>query len=101
MYVASFLEGHNGQTMFLDEKFLSSNTLQLHTDAAQSKGYAGIYKTQWFYGGFPEEWKNLNIMEFYPIVTVVNLWCRLFANYSILIFTYNEALVSVINKKTQ
>lgn len=37
MYVASFLEGHNGQTMFLDEKFLSSNTLQLHTDAAQLK----------------------------------------------------------------
>lgn len=35
--------------MHLDEKFLSNNTLQLHTlDAAQLKGFAGIYKNQWF-----------------------------------------------------
>lgn len=34
--------------MLLDEKFLSNNTLQLHTDAAQLKGFAGIYKNQWF-----------------------------------------------------
>lgn len=49
---------------------------------------------------FPEDWNNLNIMEFYQIVIAVNLWGRLFANYSILFFTYNEELVSVINKKT-
>ncbi|XP_062604208.1 uncharacterized protein LOC134266009 isoform X1 [Saccostrea cucullata] len=96
----TFLEKYNGKTMFLDEKFLSSNTLQLYTDAAQSKGFAGIYKTQWFYGSFPENWKNLNIMtlEFYPIVLAVSTWGRLFANHSILFFTDNEALVSVINK---
>lgn len=98
----AFLECYNGKTMFLDENFLSSNTLQLHTDAAQSKGFAGIYKTQWFYGSFPEDWKKLNIMtlEFYPIVIAVNLWGRLFANHSILFFTDNEALVSVINRQT-
>lgn len=43
--------------MLLDERFLSSNTLQLHTDVAQSKGFAGIYKAQWFYGDFPESGK--------------------------------------------
>ncbi|XP_061187278.1 uncharacterized protein LOC133195456 isoform X1 [Saccostrea echinata] len=98
----TFLEKYNGKTMFLDEKFLSSNILQLYTDAAQSKGFAGIYKTQWFYGSFPENWKSLNIMtlEFYPIVLAVAIWGRLFANHSILFFTDNEALVSVINKLT-
>ena len=30
--------------MLLDEKPLSSNTLQLHTNAAQSKGFTGIIK---------------------------------------------------------
>ncbi|XP_062590566.1 uncharacterized protein LOC134252145 isoform X1 [Saccostrea cucullata] len=98
----AFLERYNGKTMFLDENFLSSNTLQLHTDAAQSKGFAGIYKTQWFYGSFPDEWKKLNIMtlEFYPIVIAVSVWGKLFANHSILFFTDNEALVSVINRQT-
>lgn len=55
----AFLGGHYGKTMPLDERFLSSNTLQLHTDAAQSKGFAGIYKAQWFYGDFPENGKAL------------------------------------------
>lgn len=31
-----FLDSYNGKTMFLDEKFISSNTLHLFTDAAQS-----------------------------------------------------------------
>lgn len=40
--------------VFLDEKFISSNTLHLFTDAAQSKGFAGIYWRQNFFGSFPE-----------------------------------------------
>ncbi|CAC5415184.1 unnamed protein product [Mytilus coruscus] len=36
-----FLDSFNGKSMFLNESFMSSNTLELHTDAAQSKGYAG------------------------------------------------------------
>lgn len=31
------------KTMFLYEKLISSNTLHLYTDAAQSKGFEGIY----------------------------------------------------------
>ena len=44
----AFSERYSGKTMFLDENFLSNNTLQLHTDAAHLKGFAGIYKNQWF-----------------------------------------------------
>ena len=97
-----FLGEYNGKSLFLDENFLSSHTMNLFTDAAQSKGFAGIYGAKWFYGSFPDSWKSLNIMtlEFYPIVLAVEIWGSLWQNHSILFFTDNEALVSVINKQT-
>lgn len=98
----NFLSNFNGKCIFLDEKFLSSYTLELYTDAAQSLGYAGIYRERWFYGSFPLEWQTINIMtlEFYPIILAIHMWGHLWKNHSILFFTDNEALVSVINKQT-
>ena len=98
----TFLANFNGKSMFLNETFMSSKTLQLHTDAAKSLGYSGIYGSKWFYGAFPEDWKSLNIMtlEFYPIIIALDLWGELWKNHSILFFTDNESLVSVINKQT-
>ena len=98
----TFLQHFNGKSMFLNETFMSSLTLELHIDAAQSLGYAGIYKGKWFYGAFPTDWKTLNIMtlEFYPIILAIELWGSLWSNHSVLFFTDNEALVSVINKQT-
>lgn len=97
-----FLDKFNGISMFLNENFLSSLTLELYTDSAQSLGYAGIYRSRWFYGAFPEDWKKLNIMtlEFYPILLALVIWGPLWRNHSVLFFTDNEALVSVINKQT-
>jgi hypothetical protein len=65
-----FLDNYNGKTMFLDEKFISNYTLRLYTDAAQSKGFAGVYGSQYFFDSFPEQWRDINIMtlEFYPII---------------------------------
>lgn len=65
-----FLDSYYGKTIFLDEKFSSSNTLHLYTDASQSKGFSGIYGRQNFFGSIPEVWKVINIMtlEFYPII---------------------------------
>lgn len=97
-----FLDSYNGKTMFLDEKFNSSNTLHLYTDAAQSKGFADIYGRKYFFGSFSEVWKVINIMtlEFYPIILSIAIWGKLWVNHSILFFTDNEALVAVINKQT-
>lgn len=74
-----FLSSFNGKCIFLNETFLSSYTLELYTDAAQSLGYAGIYKDKWFYGAFPLEWQKLNIMtlEFYPIILALHIWGHL------------------------
>ena len=48
----SFLENYNGKSMFSNETFLSIGALELYTDAAQSKGYSDVYRSQWFYGSF-------------------------------------------------
>lgn len=97
-----FLDSYNGKTMFLDEKFISSNTLHLYTDVAQSKEFGGIYGRQYFFGSFPEVWKVINIMtlEFYPIILSIAIWGKLWVNHSILYFTDNETLVAVISKQT-
>lgn len=65
-------------------------------------GYAGVHKDRWFYGAFLQEWQNLNIMtlEFYQIILALHLWGPLWKNHSILFFTNNEAVESVINKQT-
>ena len=98
----NFLSQYNGISLFLNEHFLSNKSIQLYTDAAQSKGYAGVYQDKWFNGSFPDNWKSLNIMtlEFYPIILAIELWGNRWKNHSILFFIDNEALVSVINKQT-
>lgn len=98
----SFLQNFNGISMFLDDKFVSSKSILLFTDAAQSKGFGALYGDRWFNGCFPEDWQSINIMtlEFYPIVLAIEVWGHLWCNHSILFFTDNEALVSVINKQS-
>ena len=98
----SFLDRYNGKSMFLSERFLSSNTLSLYTDSAQSLGYGGVYGSRWFYGMFPTPWQSFNItlLELYPIVLAVNIWGPLWKNHCILFFTDNEALTAIINKQS-
>ena len=66
------------------------------------KVMGGIYKSKWFYGTFPDDWKNTNIMtlELYPIMLALEMWGFLWRNNSILFCTDNETLVAVINKQT-
>lgn len=56
-----FLARYNGKSMFLDERFLSSNTLSLYTDSAQSLGYGAIYSSKWLYGMYPPSWQAYSI----------------------------------------
>lgn len=98
------MSNFNGKCIFLNRTVLLSYTLELYTDAAQYLGYmyASVYKDMWFYGAFPSEWQILNIMtlEFYPIILALHMCGPLWKIHSILFFTDNEALESVINKQT-
>ena len=97
-----FLDNFNGRAFFLSERWATSSTLKLFTDAAASKGYGAIFGKHWFYGPFPIAWHSLNIsfLELFPITLVVHIWWATMANSCVLFFTDNAALVDIINKQT-
>ena len=97
-----FLEGFNGKCFFLEDRWITSQSLSLYTDAAASVGYGAILGNKWFHGLWPTEWTKLNIiiLEFFPIVVAMEIWGYQFTNQCILLFTDNQALVEVINKQT-
>jgi hypothetical protein len=97
-----FLVEFNGKIFFLDNNWNTSTQLKLYTDAAGSLGFGAMFGNHWCYGAWPNNWLTYNIavLEFYPIVLSLYLWGQHMENQSILFFTDNEALVSVINKQT-
>ena len=97
-----FLQAFNGKSFFLYNSFETRNWLQLATDASGSIGFGAIFETEWFYGTWPKNWLQYNIMvlELYPIVAAVVVWGNRWTNKNICFLTDNEALVSVINKQS-
>ena len=98
----SFLDDFNGRSFFLNDAWHDSLSLNLYTDAAGCLGYGGIFESEWFFGAWPDEWKQLDItiLEFYPIVLSVLLFGDKMRNQRITFFTDNAALVDIINKAT-
>ena len=97
-----FLCDFHGRSFFLDDVWLDSEVLHLYTDASGSLGFGAIFGTQWFYGRLLDSWKGFNIavLEFFPIMLSILIWCRSMHNQRILFFTDNEALVHVINRSS-
>ena len=97
-----FLDGFNLSTMFMEERWLSSETLHLYTDAAASAGFGAVFGSRWFYGAFPHGFRDCNItfLEFVPIVMAITVWAKLIRNHCIMFHTDNAALVAIINKQS-
>lgn len=95
----SFLCEYNGKTMFPLSLWNSSDTLCMYTDAAASKGYAGLLGSEWFNGHWPSYWAKYSIavMELYPIVIAVQIWARKLQNKRIIFYTDNSAVAAVVN----
>lgn len=96
-----FLENYNGRSFFISRTVLTSTELHLFTDACKF-GYAGIFQNSYFYGHFPSWWQsqNITLLELYPIVLAIEVWCTSFTNRRVILHTDNKALVSVINSQT-
>ena len=97
-----FLRNFNGRTIITNDKFISSNTLQLYTDSAQSKGFACMFKQFWVWGPFSDRIKKLhiNILELYPITLAVYLFGHHWRNKNVLFISDNLSIVFCINKQT-
>ena len=61
-----------------------------------------IFGTHWFFGEWPDGWKNFNItvLEFFPIVLAVEIWGSIMRVRCIVFFSDNQAVVEIINRQT-
>ena len=98
----TFTSTFNGVAMFIDNTWVSSDSMKLYTDTATTQGFAAVLGARWFNGRFPVIWQSYNIavLELYPIVAALELWGHLLANHSVLFLTDNIACVEVINRQS-
>ena len=73
---STFIEQYNGRTILTNDQFISSNSLQLYTDAVGSKGFACMYQQFLALGPFSDRVKqiHINILKLYPITLAVSLF---------------------------
>ena len=97
-----FLDYFNGKSFFLTDVWETSNTFELYTDLAGSRGYGAVFGTHWLYGKWPPPWHHLNIatLELFPIVIALHICGPKISNKCIILFTDNAALFDIINKQT-
>ena len=75
-----FLLSFQGAAIFLDRKWVSSDTLQLFTDAAGSIGFGIYFQGHWVQHRWPDRFKTYSIafLELFPVFVACNLWGKFF-----------------------
>lgn len=98
----SFLQRYNGCTLLTKDRFVSSLTLKLYSDAASTKGFACIHNKSWTFGAFPSLVKHhhINVLELYPIALAVQIFGHHWTNKNICFVCDNLAVVYCLNKQT-
>lgn len=98
----AFLDNFNGKSFFLEQRWVTSRSLLLYTDAAGSLGYGATFGRAWFYGKWPPAWRSycITILELYPIVVAVETWANQMTNKCVLFYSDNQSVVAIINSLT-
>ena len=97
-----FIENFIGKSVFLNDSWLSSETLHMYTDASGSLGYAALYGSKWF----AQPWLDvlvvyhISVKELFPIVLILDILGYHLQNQKVLFFSDNLAVVRVINKQS-
>ncbi|WAR01906.1 hypothetical protein MAR_008464 [Mya arenaria] len=91
-----FLNEYNGCTLFTGDRFTTSTTLKLFTDAAGSKGFACTHRSSWTF----VKQHHINILELYPIALAVTMFGHLWQNTHICFICDNMAVVYCLNKQS-
>ena len=96
-----FLESFNGISILRNVQWLSSEKLELFTDAS-NLGFAGVLQGKWFQGKWPLSWldKHISVKELFPIVLALKMWPSYLRDMQLLVLCDNEAVCYVINKMT-
>jgi hypothetical protein len=104
----SFLDKNNGTTVILDRFWSYNDHLQLFSDSAggNEKGFGVYFNGKWAQASWPQSWIQTGIMtditflELFPVVVAVSIWGSHLANKRILFRIDNQAVVTIINKKS-
>ena len=97
-----FINHFNGRHLLLNHRWLTSDHLNLFTDAAGSLGYGAIFGSHWFFGSWPSSLTNAGITfkELYPITLSLELWGPQLKDQCMTLHSDNFAVVFIINKQT-
>ena len=95
----SFINEFNGKSVFLPQKWLSSDHLTLYSDASDSVGFAAILGSEWFASLWFDELRQyqIAIKELFPIVIAMEIWGKELPNKKILFMSDNVSVVQIIN----
>ncbi|KAK3088021.1 hypothetical protein FSP39_013582 [Pinctada imbricata] len=96
-----FLEHFNGKAVLLSDKWESSDSLNLFTDASNLV-FGGVFQNKWFYGKWDASWStvHITIKELFPIVLAIELFANDMANSKVNFYSDNLAVVHIINNQT-
>ena len=96
-----FLESFNGISILRNVQWLSSEKLELFTDAS-NLGFAGVLQGKLFQGRWPLSWldKHISVKELFPIVLALKILPSYLRDMQLLVLCDNESVVYVINKMT-
>ena len=103
-----FLQEFNGVSYIPEDRWFSSDSLQLFTDSAGSAdlGAACFLDGKWCFFQWPEKWRgcevlrDMTFLEMIPVVLSMFVWGTVLANKKIILHIDNEALVYVLNHQT-
>ena len=96
-----FIKDFNGKSCFMFNKWVSSESIKMYSDAAGVHGgYAATLSGSWFVGKWPENMSALHITfkELFPIVLALEIWGHCLSYHKILFFSDNAAVVEIIDK---
>ena len=103
-----FLKNFNGECFIPDECWLTNRTLDLYTDSSGNSqlGCGAYFNGHWAQFCWPSSWKdssimkNMSLLELVPIILALFIWVSEFRNKKVSFYIDNQALVSILNKRT-
>jgi len=98
---ATFVSSWNGISI-IQSPTMSSDSLELFTDASSLKGFGAVFGNHWTYGPWPARLqdKDINFKELLAILIAVFTWKDDLINKQINIFTDNKSICSIWFKGT-
>ena len=102
-----FLSKWNGVSMFYNINSVSSDDLNLYTDASGAIGFGGYFQGEWFSEPWPSSLKeivnadkqiSIAFHELYPIVVAAILWGHKWKKQRIVFMCDNSATVAILQK---